>query len=185
MAQDFGTEVVKTVNEFHSERDAIRGKLASQYERDIPDYVSDETRRQLVSEARQAEEAQLRERTKEKVEATLNAYPDKVVARREELQQKIMEPLADASADMLSRLAMSFEEDLSEMMEVALSTRNKELTGMLFAEATRRDLPEIQQRIALESGGEYQEFLELPKSREDALAKAAQQRHLVSQRLGG
>ena len=60
MTQDFGTEVVKTVNEFHSERDAIRSKGAYQYERDVPDFASDEVKRQLINEARQAEEAHKR-----------------------------------------------------------------------------------------------------------------------------
>jgi hypothetical protein len=178
--QDFGNEIVRSVNEFHNQRDKIRNKPAYQF--DTPAYASDEVKRQLINEARQAEEAALKERTKEKVEATLNAYPDKVVARREELHQQIMQPLTDASADMLSRLAMSFQEDLADMMDVALGTGNKELTGMVFAESVRRDLPEIQQRIATEAGGRYREFLELPRDRDEALAKAAQQRHLVAQR---
>jgi small-conductance mechanosensitive channel len=181
--QDFGNEIVRSVNEFHNQRDKIRNKPAYQF--DTPAYASDEVKRQLINEARQAEEAALKERTKEKVEATLNAYPDKVVARREELQQKIMEPLTNASADMLSRLAMSFEEDLADMLEAALAARNKALTGMLFAEAVRRDLPHIQQRIAAEVGGKYREFLSLPKDRDEALAKADQQRFLVNQRLAG
>ena len=106
------------------------------------------------------------------------------MTRREKLQQKIMEPLAGASADMLSRIALSFEEDLADMMEGALSTGNKELTGMVFAESVRRDLPEMQSRIATEIGGDYQEFLSLPKDRDEALAKANQQRHLVAESLG-
>jgi hypothetical protein len=182
MTENFGNEIVKSVNEFHNERDAIRRKPAYQF--DTPDYASDEVKRQLINEARAEEERQLVERIRERVEATLNAYPDNVMARRQKLAEKIMEPLADASADMLSRLAMSFESDLEDMVEAALVTRNEELTGMLFAEAVRRDLPELQRRITAETGGEYQEFLKLPKNRDEALAKANLQRHLVTQSLG-
>jgi hypothetical protein len=179
--QDFGNEIVRSVNEFHNRRDQIRNKPAYQF--DTPDYASDEVKSQLIHEARAEEERQLVEQTKERIEATLASYPDKVIARREELQQQLMQPLTDASAYMLSRLALSFENDLEDMLEAALATGNQELTGVLFAEAVRRHLPEMQQRIATEAGGDYQEFLSLPKNRDEALAKAAQQRHLVSRSL--
>ena len=181
MTQDFGTEVVTAVNEHRQKRDEIRSKPAHKF--DTPGYVSDETRRQLINEARAAEEKQLVKSTRQRIEAAANSYPEQVMERREKLQRRIMEPLSDASADMLSRLALSFESDLEDMLEAALATGNQELTGMLFAEATRRDLPDMQQRIAQEVGGTYEEFVSLPKSRDEAIARADLQRQLASRSL--
>ncbi len=179
---NFGNTIAAALNEADAKRSEVRRRPTAEYDSAIPTYVSDETRRQLIDEARQADVAAVEEEAKERIEAAIRSYPEAVERRRQKLREEIMEPLADANPDLLSRLAMSFEDDLEDQLSAALMVQNRELVNAIFVEAVRRDLPALKRRIAEEQGGIYSEWVSLP-DQEAAEAKASQQRFLANQHL--
>jgi hypothetical protein len=178
----FGSGIGRTLNAFAAERDRIQGAPEREYAKKVPYYVEDpDERRQHIRRAKEADVRELHSRLRREAALVLERYPDEVERRREELQETLFSG-RDISTEAMTRVATATDEELERMYAAAAHSHADELARTVYAEATRRNLPDLRWRIAEEQGGVYAEWETMPSPTEVA-EKVNQQRFILDQQM--